>query len=131
MTELKTNTLKTAAKTKVQVPDLEEYMPRDEKGKLDIWRMRAAVDIAIMAREGDLERAKEQEDPTKLWQILSDAAEEGLVGLIEDEQLRRAAKGRGRHRVKHYSQVQTPARVEKIFQALPQEVPIPTEMHAT
>ena len=131
MTELRTNTLKTAAKMKVPVPDLEEYMPRDEKGKLDIWRMRAAVDIAIMAREGDLERAKEQEDPTKLWQILSDAAEEGLVGLIEDEQLRRAAKGRGRHRVKHYSQVQTPAREEKIFQALPQEVLIPTELHAT
>ena len=131
MTELKTNTLMTAAKMKVPALDLEEYMPRDEKGKLDIWRMRAAVDIAIVAREEDLEWAKEQKDPTKLWQILSDAAEEGLVGLIENEQLRRAAKGRGRRRVKHYSQVQTPAREENIFQALPQEVRIPTEMHAT
>ena len=127
MTELKTNTLMTAAKMKVPALDLEEYMPRDEKGKLDIWRMRAAVDIAIVAREEDLEWAKEQKDPTKLWQILSDAAEEGLVGLIENEQLRRAAKGRGRHKVKHYSQVQTPPR----DQALPQEVLITTELHAT
>ena len=131
MTELRTNTLKTGAKMKVPVLDLEEYMPRDEKGKLDIWRMRAAVDIAITARAEDLELAREQKNPSKLWQILSDAAEEGLVGLIDDEQLRRAAKGRGRHRVKHYSQVQTPAREEQTFQALPQEVLIPTEFHAT
>ena len=58
MTELRTNTLKTAAKMKVPVPDIEKYMPRDEKGKLDIWRMRAAVDIAIMARERDLEASQ-------------------------------------------------------------------------
>jgi hypothetical protein len=58
MTELRTNALKTGAKMKVPVLDLEEYMPRDEKGKLDIWRMRAAVDIAIMARERDLERRR-------------------------------------------------------------------------
>ena len=77
--------------------------------------MRTAVDMAITTREHELEHAKENQDPTSLWRILSEAAEEGLTGLIEDEHHRRAAKGRGRRRVKQNSQVRTPPREEITF----------------
>ena len=41
--------------------------------------MRTAVDMAITAREDELECAKEDRDPTRLWRILSDVAQEGLT----------------------------------------------------
>ena len=59
--------LKTSAKLKVSVMEIDEWMPRNEKGRIDILKLRRRVDEEVQAREKELEEAREQEDPTALW----------------------------------------------------------------
>ena len=57
------------------------------------FRSLGGVDEEVQARERELEDAREQEDPTALWRVLSAAAETGILGRIEDEEVRRSAGG--------------------------------------
>ena len=56
------------------VMELDEWMPTNEKGRIDLPKIRRRVDEEVQAREEELEHAREHEDPTGLWKALSAAA---------------------------------------------------------
>ena len=71
---------------------------QSKKGRIDTAKIKRRVDEEVQAREEELEDARRRGDPKALWRVLSAAAERGMLDLIEDEQVRRAAGGRGSHK---------------------------------
>ena len=97
--------MRTSARIKVPVMEVDAWMPKHEKGRIDLPDIRRRVDEEVQAREEELEYARERGDPTALWKALSAAAEKGMLGLIEDEEVRRLAGGRGSHKTADGGQV--------------------------
>ena len=61
--DLHTGALVTAARIEVPVAEVEEDMPRDDKGRMINRWIRRAVDESCVHREGDLERVAACQDP--------------------------------------------------------------------
>ena len=88
-------------------------MDAKKRGRIDLPKIRTRGDEDVQAREEELEHAKEHGDPTALRSALSAAAEKGMLGLIEDAEVRRLAGGRGGHKLTDYRQIVTVERSQK------------------
>ena len=95
---MRTGGLKTGARMKIPVMEIDHMLPTNEKGKLDIDRAQGAVDEQVQGSELELTEALRQRGPTVLWKLLSQAAEKGVLSLLGDPMGRKAAAGRGEHR---------------------------------
>ena len=60
---------------KVPLVEIDEWVPRNENGRIDLPKIRRLVDEEVQAREEELDYASEHEDSTALWRALSAAAE--------------------------------------------------------
>ena len=59
--------LRASARMQMLVKEVDEWMPRSKKGRVDILRIKRRVDEDVLAREQELERAGRQRDSTALW----------------------------------------------------------------